>query len=155
MFNREQVIHVVKLLAERYPKCFFEYPHLRRPMKKNIIDDILNDGFPVDRGTLETALMWYKSNSDYKRQLVNGTTRIDLNGDEAGIVTGTYLEEKHKRQNTIRRERQERLKKALDILQQIESLCTAPHWHIQHKNRIVELVQEAMAEITQNLPSQD
>jgi sRNA-binding protein len=46
-FYRQELEDSVQLLAEKYPKCFFTNPRLRRPLKKNIVADLEKDGFPL------------------------------------------------------------------------------------------------------------
>jgi hypothetical protein len=45
--NREEKEEGVRILADIYPKCFFENPRLRLPLKRNIVADLIKDGAPM------------------------------------------------------------------------------------------------------------
>ena len=83
--NRAESEDIIRMLAQRYPKCFFEDPKLRRPLKKNIRADLQQDG--IATGTLEPALEWYRSHFGYHHALQAGSKRIDLDGNEVDTVT--------------------------------------------------------------------
>jgi sRNA-binding protein len=85
--NREESEATIRLLADRYPKCFFEDPQQRKPLKKNIVIDLQNDGIPVARELLTAAIDWYQSHFGYQYALQVGVKRVDLNGKEASAVT--------------------------------------------------------------------
>ncbi len=85
--SRDDSEQTIQLLAERYPKCFFEDPRLRKPLKKNIVVDLQNDGIPVAYELLAPALDWYQTHFGYQYSLQAGAKRLDLNGNEAGTVT--------------------------------------------------------------------
>jgi sRNA-binding protein len=86
-FNREENEDVIRKLAEQYPKCFFVDPRQRRPLKKNILADLQNDGFPAAYELMSAAIEWYMSHFSYRYALEAGAKRIDLNGKEVGTVT--------------------------------------------------------------------
>jgi sRNA-binding protein len=84
---RDDCEHVIKMLVERYPKCFFDYPRLRRPLKKTIVDDLLSDGFAVAPDLIRASVEWYQSNLGYQYAMQAGSKRLNLNGKEVGTVT--------------------------------------------------------------------
>jgi hypothetical protein len=45
--NRDESEEGVRMLADEYPKCFFENPRLRRPLKRKIVADLVADGVPM------------------------------------------------------------------------------------------------------------
>ena len=75
------------MLADRYPKCFFENPSLRQPLKKNIFADLQKDGVPVASELLSPAIEWYESHFCYQYGIKAGANRIDLNGKQVQVVT--------------------------------------------------------------------
>jgi ProP effector len=79
-------------LAARFPKCFFVDPSQRRPLKHDIIDD-LEEQRCLDRARLEQAIDWYVSAYPYRYGLQKGGPRIDLNGNQAGVVTPQEAQE--------------------------------------------------------------
>jgi sRNA-binding protein len=85
--DRSESEHVIRMLAEKYPQCFFEEPKLRRPLKKTIVSDLTDDGFPVARELLAVAVEWYQSHFAYHYRLEAEAERIDLNGKAVGKVT--------------------------------------------------------------------
>jgi sRNA-binding protein len=79
----------IRLLAAHYPKCFVEEPRQRRPLKHNIAADIKKDTtFDVTPEKITDAVEWYQSHIGYAYQSrVQGTFRIDLNGNGVSTVT--------------------------------------------------------------------
>ena len=71
------------LLAESFPLCFsWEQP---QPLKLNIHQDLMAAGH--DRVAVRRALGRYCQADRYRRTLQAGATRIDLQGQPAGVVT--------------------------------------------------------------------
>ena len=85
--SRDENEATVLQLVEKYPKCFFEDPRQRVPIKKSIRDDLQAEGFPADYGLISSAVDWYESHFSYQYALEPGRKRIDLNGKEVGTVT--------------------------------------------------------------------
>jgi sRNA-binding protein len=85
--TRNESEQAIKVLASRYPKCFFEEPRLRKPLKKNIVFDLQKDGAPMAYELLSSAVQWYQSHFGYLYAMQAGAKRIDLNGKEVGTVT--------------------------------------------------------------------
>jgi sRNA-binding protein len=86
-FDRQELEDNLQLLSEKYPKCFFTNPRLRRPLKKNIVADLEKDGFPLAAELLSATVDWYKSHIGYQHCLEAGAKCLDLDGKEAGTVT--------------------------------------------------------------------
>jgi sRNA-binding protein len=86
-FTRQDSEAIIRILVEKYPKCFFDDPKKRRPLKNNIIADLQQEGFPVASDAIVAAIDWYQSHFGYQYALQAGVKRIDLNGKEAGTVT--------------------------------------------------------------------
>jgi sRNA-binding protein len=85
--SRDDIEATIRQLADTYPKCFFDDPHRRLPLKKSIADDLRMDGFPAANELVMAAIEWYKSHFAYQYALEAGAKRIDLKGNEVGTVT--------------------------------------------------------------------
>jgi sRNA-binding protein len=85
-YHKEDRELFIQHLADRFPKCFFADPSLRRPLKHNIIIDLENQNV-LDNGKLSQTLDWYMSHFAYRHSLIAGTERINLDGKKAGTVT--------------------------------------------------------------------
>jgi len=88
-YTRDDNEAVIGMLCAHFPKTFFENPRQRRPLKKNIVSDIIKDeSFDVAPEAIDAAVGWYESNigMDYAMAVV-GAQRIDLNGKEVERIT--------------------------------------------------------------------
>ena len=83
---REQIEELIQYLATTYPKTFFVQPHLKRPLKKNILLDLDKDRV-LDDERREAAFNFYTRDWNYEQALQAGAKQIDLNGKEVGTVT--------------------------------------------------------------------
>lgn len=86
-FERQELEKGIELLAEKYPKCFFVNPRMRRPLKKNIAADLQKDGIAMATNLIDAGIDWYKSHIGYQYSLEAGAKCLDLNGREVGTVT--------------------------------------------------------------------
>jgi hypothetical protein len=77
-YGRQELAGALELLIEIYPNCFADEPAKRRPLKENIIADIIKDGIGLSRALLHQPI------DDYQRTLRVHGRRIDLNGKEVG-----------------------------------------------------------------------
>ena len=85
--KREESEEGVRILAKTYPRCFFEQPEQRRPLKKNIIDDLIKDGAPMAPELITASVEWYQTHLGYQLCLLAGRKRVDLHGKEGNAVT--------------------------------------------------------------------
>jgi sRNA-binding protein len=85
--SREESEHIIRMLVDKYPQTFFQEPRQRRPLKKDIVIDLQDDGFAVAPGPLKKAVDWYQSHFGYHYSLQAGSPRIDLNGKAVAKVT--------------------------------------------------------------------
>jgi sRNA-binding protein len=75
------------MLSEQYPRCFFEEPRLRQPLKKNIIADIDPTKFPAGID-FAGAINWYCGHYGYLKCVsVPGVRRLDVDGNAVDTVT--------------------------------------------------------------------
>ena len=89
-----EVAAALALLAELYPKCFSVYESRRRPLKIGIHNDILAAaGGTLTPLELRKVLGSYCSNHAYLSHTRTGASRLDLDGNPAGVVTAD--EESH------------------------------------------------------------
>jgi sRNA-binding protein len=105
--HRDERDQYVKYLVDVFPKCFFEDPERRLPLKKNIVTD-LERRCSVESATLVQMLGWYESHFAYQRKLLSGAERIDLDGKKAGTVTLQEQEEARRRITMRKKEMAER-----------------------------------------------
>jgi sRNA-binding protein len=106
---REQIEQLIEYLAKTYPKTFFTQPHLKRPLKKNILLDLETDRV-LDDDRREAAVSFYQRDWCYEATLLAGAKRIDLNGKEVGTVTPQEQIEAQKRVQAQKQQRREKLK---------------------------------------------
>ena len=84
--KRQAARATVTMLCQRWPKCFDLKD--RRPLKIGIAHDLERAlGDAVSRPELKGALNLYCSGLDYLSSLRAGTSRLDLHGNEVGIVS--------------------------------------------------------------------
>jgi sRNA-binding protein len=91
-----------------FPRCFFVAPEQRLPLKRTVVDD-LEQQRVLDRNKLDQTVSWYCGHYAYRYSLVAGATRIDLDGNKAGVVTPAEQEEarayiKHRKQEMLERQ---------------------------------------------------
>jgi sRNA-binding protein len=86
-YTRQQTEDAIQLLAELYPKCFFADTKQRRPLKHNIVADLINDGVELGRELVRNSVDWYESSFGYQHALQAGVKRIDLQGNLGAAVT--------------------------------------------------------------------
>src|SRR5713226_9538187 len=86
-YNRQETEAAIRILCKRYPKCFFEDPHLRRPLENNIISDLEKDGAPLEYDLLVRAVEFYQTHFGYRYNIQAGARKINLDGKEVSIVT--------------------------------------------------------------------
>jgi sRNA-binding protein len=121
--TREDKENVVRMLVENYPKCFFDNPRQRRPLKKNIADDIIADkNFQVADELIVAALDWYESNIGYSYALANaGATRIDLNGNVANVVTPLEASKAQQIVNDFHKKKNEQASNPVEVLNRMHA----------------------------------
>ena len=90
-FPREKIEQMIEYLADKYPKAFFTRPQLKRPLKRNIVDDLEKDQV-LDQERRNAAISFYTQDWNYEHALQVGAKRVDLSGKEIGTVT--QLEQK-------------------------------------------------------------
>src|SRR6266404_3655261 len=100
--TREESENIGRMLVDNFPKCFFDNPRQRRPLKKNIEADIIAEKvLQVSDEAIIAAVAWYKGNVGYWGYALSvpGALRINLNGDAVGKVTPTEAAEAQKELN--------------------------------------------------------
>ncbi len=87
--TRDESENVVRMLCDNYPKCFFDNPRHRRPLKKDIAMDVIKDkNFDVEPELIHAGIDWYKSHIGYHIVCSTpGTKRVDLNGKIVGTIS--------------------------------------------------------------------
>src|SRR5262245_47090831 len=78
-----EAVAALRILLEQFPDCFDWNDH--RPLKIGIHKDLVARG--VERRTARIGLSRYCRQIGYHHALVERATRIDLDGQPAGIVT--------------------------------------------------------------------
>jgi sRNA-binding protein len=76
-YHKDEREEFIQYLADKFPKCFFDEPSHRRPLKQKVLD----------REKLTQALDWYQNHFVYRYGLIAGAEKIDLDGKKAGVVT--------------------------------------------------------------------
>lgn len=88
----EQAQYGVELLRAYFPACFKEMKEIK-PLKIGIKQDLVkylstrDDIVLGDKACMVSSLAYYVSSAAYHRNVIEGSTRIDLEGNAAGLVT--------------------------------------------------------------------
>lgn len=88
----EQALYGVELLKANFPECFKEMKEIK-PLKVGIKQDLVKhlstreDIVIGDKACMVNSLSYYVNSPTYHKSVVEGATRIDLNGQAAGMVT--------------------------------------------------------------------
>lgn len=88
----EQAQYGVELLKAHFPACFKELKEVQ-PLQKGIKQDLVKhlstreDIVIGDKACMVNSLAYYVNSPAYHKQVVAGATRIDLDGQAAGVVT--------------------------------------------------------------------
>ncbi len=105
--DTKQANAMIMLLAERWPACFAVYEKRRKPLKVGIAGDIAATVDTAIRPTeLRRALCTYCNAIGYLRSFQVGTARLDLAGNEAGIVTADEAEHARRKLDEVLAKRQ-------------------------------------------------
>src|SRR5262249_7741391 len=86
--RRAATLAAVAALVETFPAAFTSTD--RRPLKLRIRDDLIARGVPAD--VAPQGLAAYCASTGYLNAMKAGATRIDLDGNAAGTVTGDEAE---------------------------------------------------------------
>ncbi len=96
MENNEKLKNSKELIAylcERFPACFI-LDGEAKPLKIGIFQDLaerLADDAKVSKTLLRSALRQYTSSWRYLHGVKAGATRVDLDGNEAGVLTEEHV----------------------------------------------------------------
>ncbi len=88
----EHAQYGVELLRAYFPACFKEMKETK-PLKIGIKQDLVKylstkeDIVLGDKACMVSSLAYYVSSAAYHKHVVEGATRIDLEGNDAGFVT--------------------------------------------------------------------
>ncbi len=88
----EQAQYGVELLKAYFPACFKEMKEIK-PLKIGIKQDLVkylstrDDIVLGDKACMVSSLAYYVSSAAYHRNMIEGSMRIDLEGNTAGLVT--------------------------------------------------------------------
>jgi ProP effector len=89
---RNIAIPTLLKLCELYPKCFFADNREVKPLKVGIDTDLLAEQLTdFSKRALKDALRLYTRRPAYYQKLVVDTPRINLQGEEVGIVTEEHV----------------------------------------------------------------
>jgi len=90
---REDLCAALTCLAARFPQTFVlegYQPH--RPLKVGIAADLVARGAELDRRQLGAVLSAYTQRIMYRKAMVAGAARVDLDGNPAGEVSAKDAE---------------------------------------------------------------
>lgn len=85
--HRYEADDYIKLLAEHYPKTFFETRQRRLPLKRDINVDLRERGSITDPILVDDVLYFYINDVGYLYATKAGVGRVDLDGNAGEKVT--------------------------------------------------------------------
>ncbi|MDF1646339.1 MAG: ProQ/FinO family protein [Legionellaceae bacterium] len=90
--EKQQKLKIINWLIEYFPAAFFRKTRYIKPLKIGILEDILAfhqqlDTPPFNKKILRDALTYYCTSPAYLSAQKEGKERIDLFGNEMGLVT--------------------------------------------------------------------
>src|SRR5215207_7359860 len=93
---------VINWLIENFPNAFFKKAHQVKPLEIGIFDDLIEfyarlETPPFSKKLLREAFTYYSNSPGYLNSQKKGHARIDLYGNETGIVTEEQANYAHQR----------------------------------------------------------
>jgi len=82
------MIDVIGMLCEKFPAAFFQFERRRKPLALGIHKQIAEALPTLNKVQISGAMRRYVKNTFYLKACVEGASRIDLNGEAAGTVSG-------------------------------------------------------------------
>jgi sRNA-binding protein len=82
-----RIIEARETLVARYPLTFMPKREPKKPLKIGIYEDLIADNSHLSKIDLKRALFDYCGGLRYLENLVEGSPRFDLAGNETGTVT--------------------------------------------------------------------
>lgn len=106
LLTLEEYSAILKHLQKTYPKCFAPINPL--PLAVDIHKQLLvSEGLPFAKVKIRRFLKRYTTSKEYRRNLIIGSPRVDLQGNQIGLVT-----EEEVNRDKWREVKREKLKKA-------------------------------------------
>jgi RNA chaperone ProQ/FINO-like protein len=85
--HRIAVATTRRILVLRFPAAFKSLGSPKLPLRIGVREDILAQAPDLDPRLVAAAMRQYIYGFDYRRYLMEGAIRVDLNGEPAGVVT--------------------------------------------------------------------
>ncbi|HAW2021074.1 TPA: hypothetical protein JLO16_001026 [Escherichia coli] len=86
--HKQMMEEVIVFLCSRFPKAFSQERSGIRPLKKDILEDIIHelghDGF---RYPVRRALIYYQTRQHYLLKIIRGKWQRDLYGNRIALIT--------------------------------------------------------------------
>lgn len=90
LLTLEEYSAILKHLQKTYPKCFAPINPL--PLAVDIHKQLLvSEGLPFAKVKIRRFLKRYTTSKEYRRNLIIGSPRVDLQGNQIGLVTEKKL----------------------------------------------------------------
>jgi ProP effector len=81
-----------RALLKRWPNCFSGYMRPKKPLRVGIDKDILAADPELDTEIVKLVLRIYVAHETYRKVMIEGAGRVDLDGNPAGFVTKSQAE---------------------------------------------------------------
>jgi ProP effector len=90
--TKQHKLEVIGWFIEHFPNTFFKKSHQVKPLKIGIFDDIIAfyerlETPPFSKKSLREALSYYSASPAYLMCQKAGSVRVDIYGNEVGLVT--------------------------------------------------------------------
>jgi predicted transposase/invertase (TIGR01784 family) len=88
LLTHEEYLAIVEYLQKNYPKCFPARNTPPLPLALGIHKQLLaSEGLPFAKVKIRRFLKRYTRSKEYRRNLIIGSPRVDLQGNQTGTVT--------------------------------------------------------------------
>lgn len=88
LLTPEEYLVILEYLQKNYPKCFSARNTHPLPLALGIHKQLLvNEGLPFAKVKIRRFLKRYTRSKEYRKNLIIGSPRVDLQGNQIGVVT--------------------------------------------------------------------
>ncbi len=85
--HRREIRSARTVLAETFPACFLPFRQAKRPLALSVGSDALRALPEIGAFLFDLALTDYTAGPTYLTACVEGAARVNLKGDDEGVVT--------------------------------------------------------------------